>query len=313
MNFSARSATSGKRIVLQTFRSSVLDLPFLVPSSSDKPALEDELGDVLEKAARNLPLTVEGLAVASGIELSRLKDAIDYRPDLTQPELARLAAVLNLNEIGLTALAQGCYPLPDAEGLTFCLHPLRMPYGVGVANAYLVNHCGSDSAVLFDTGASHAELHRAWPAAIQRLDAVFITHYEAEHIGGLEVVLRESELGQFYGPPNGRWPGCRGLGEGQLVRVGNFNITAFSTPGHAAEHNCYLVQNAAGPAGTSLLISGDLVFAGSLGGGYFCCQRQLTHSRRIMGLLAGDTVIAPGHGPLTTAANEQRFNPFLGV
>jgi hydroxyacylglutathione hydrolase len=285
----------------------------VMASGTDKPALEDELGDVLEKAARNVPLTVEGLAAASGIELSRLKDAIDYRPDLTQPELARLAGVLNLNEVGLNALSQGCYPLPDAEGLTFCLHPLRMPYGVGVANAYLVSQCGSDSAVLFDTGASHAELHRAWPAKIQRLDAVFITHYEAEHIGGLEVVLRESELGQFYGPPNGRWPECRGLGEGAKVTVGDFAITAFSTPGHAAEHNCYLVESARQPAGTALLISGDLIFAGSLGGGYFCCQRQLTHSRRIMGMLADNTVIAPGHGPLTTAANERRYNPFLAI
>lgn len=260
-----------------------------------------------------MPLSIESLAAASGIELGRLKDAVDYRPDLTQPELARLASVLNLNEVGLNALAQGYYPLPEPEGLTFCLHPLRMPFGVGVANAYLISRCDGDSAVLFDTGASHAELHRAWPSRIQRLDAVFITHYEAEHIGGLEVVLRESELRRFYGPPTGRWPECQGLGEGGQVRIGDFTITAFSTPGHAAEHNCYLVQNAARPPGPAVLISGDLIFAGSLGGGYFCCQRQLTHSRRIMNLLADDTVIAPGHGPLTTAANERRFNPFLAV
>ncbi len=284
-----------------------------MPPVTDKPALEDELGDVLEKAARNVPLTVENLAAATGIAVSRLKDAIDYRPDLTQPELARLATALNLNEVGLNALAQGRYPLPDAEGLTFCLHPLRMPYGVGVANAYLVSQCGSDSAVLFDTGASHAELHRAWPASIQRLDAVFVTHYEAEHIGGLEVVLRESELGHFHGPANGRWPECRAMSEGQQVRVGDLKITAFSTPGHADAHNCYLVESSARPPGPAVLISGDLIFAGSLGGGYFCCQRQLTHSRRIMGLLADDTVIAPGHGPLTTAANERRYNPFLAV
>lgn len=270
------------------------------------------MGDVLEKAARNVPLTLENLAAATGIDASRLKDAVDYHPDLTQPELAKLASVLNLNEVGLNALAQGRYPLPDPVGLTFSLYPLRMPFGVGVANAYLVSH-GGDSAILFDTGASHPELHRAWPARIQRLDAVFITHYEAEHIGGLEVVLRESELGEFYGPPNGRWPQCRGIGEGSQVRIGDFQITAFSTPGHAAEHNCYLVQSTRRPPGPAVLISGDLIFAGSLGGGYFCCQRQLTHSSRIMELLADDTVIAPGHGPLTTAANERRYNPFLAV
>lgn len=278
----------------------------------DKPALEDELGDVLEKAARNVPLSIESLALAAKVDHSRLQDAMDYRSELNASEIGRLATALNLNEVGLNALAQGLYPLPEPAGLPFCLHPLRMPYGVGVANAYLVS-TGGDSAVLFDTGASHAELHRAWPAKIQRLDAVFVTHYEAEHIGGLEVVLRESELGHFHGPPNGRWPQCRGLGEGQTVEAGGFSITAFSTPGHAAEHNCYLVRLTGQPARTAVLISGDLIFAGSLGGGYFCCQRQLQHSRRIMDLLADDTVIAPGHGPLTTAANERLFNPFLSV
>lgn len=279
-----------------------------VPTS--KPALEDELGDVLEKAARNVPLSMESLAAAARIEPGRLKDALDYRPDLTDAEITRLASVLSLNEVGLAALARGNYPLPEPVGLPFSLYPLRMPFGVGVANAYLIS-TGGDSAVLFDAGASHAELHRAWPAQIQRLEAVFVTHYEAEHIGGLEVVLRETELGFFHGPASGRWPECRSLGDGQAVEYAGLSITAFSTPGHAAEHNCYLVKSARQPQAPAVLISGDLIFAGSLGGGYFCCQRQLKHSRRIMDLLPDDTVIAPGHGPLTTAANERRFNPFL--
>src|SRR5262245_45329741 len=140
-----------------------------MPSSLDKPALEDELGDVLEKAARNVPLSLEGLALAAKVDYSRLRDAVDYRPDLSAAELGRLATALNLNEVGLNALAQGRYPLPEPAGLGFQLHPLRMPFGVGVANAYLLS-TGGDSAVLFDTGASHAELHRAWPAQVQRLD-----------------------------------------------------------------------------------------------------------------------------------------------
>lgn len=283
-----------------------------MPTVNRQPALEDELGDVLEKAARNVPLSLESLAVAAKIDPSRLKDAFDYRPDLTPAELARLAGVLNLNEVGLTALAQGRYPLPEPIDLGFSLHPLRMPFGVGVANAYLLS-AGGDSALLFDTGASHAELHRAWPEHILRLEAVFVTHYETEHIDGLNVVLRETELGFFHGPPSGRWPQCRGLAEGSTVEYGGLAVTAFSTPGHADAHNCYLVRPANRPNATGVFISGDLIFAGSLGGGYFCCQRQLKHSRRIMDLLPDDTVIAPGHGPLTTAANERRFNPFLSA
>jgi glyoxylase-like metal-dependent hydrolase (beta-lactamase superfamily II) len=283
-----------------------------MPPVTDKPPLEDELGDVLEKAARHAALTVEGLAKASGVELTRIQDAIDYRPELTQAELGRLARTLDLNEVGLNALAQGAYPEAELTGLPFLVHPLRMPFGVGVANAYVVS-TGGNTAILFDTGASHAELHRAWPERIQEIESVYVTHYEAEHIGGLEVVLRETGLDHFYGPPNGRWALCRGLGESETVQYDRISVTAFNTPGHAAEHNCYLVRDTTGTTGPGLLISGDLIFAGSLGGGYFCCQRQLTHSRRILGLLPDDTIIAPGHGPLTTAANERRFNPFLAV
>lgn len=274
------------------------------------PPLEDELGDVLEKAARHAALTYEALAKAAHVELSRIHDAIDYRPELTPAELTRLARVLELNEVGLNALARGAYPQPDIGALPFCLFPLRMPFGVGVANAYIVS-TGGDTGVLFDTGASGAELRRAWPERIKKLAAVFVTHYEAEHIGGLEAVMAEFGLHHFYGAPTGRWPRCLGLGEGQTVEVAGLAVTPLLTPGHAAEHNCYVVAPVKSPARQDLLVSGDLIFAGSLGGGYFCCQRQLKHARRVLGALREETLIAPGHGPLTTVANERRFNPFL--
>lgn len=272
--------------------------------------LEDELGDVLEKAARHRGLSYEQIAAAADLDLARIQDALDYRPDLKPAELSRLAQVLGLNEVGLCALAQGAYPRPRIGGLPFCFFPLAMPFGVGVANAYLVSD-GGDSGVLFDTGASPEELRRVWPARIKRIAAVFITHYEAEHIGGLEAVLADHGLTHFYGPPTGRWPRCLGLGEGQTVEAGGFSITALHTPGHAAEHNCYLIGCADRPGRRELLVSGDLIFAGSLGGGYFCCQRQLKHAQRVLAAVDAEVLIAPGHGPLSTAANERRFNPFL--
>ena len=102
------------------------------------------------------------------------------------------------------------------------------------------------------------------------------------------------------------------FGEGQGIEVGGLSVTALLTPGHAAEHNCYVVRAARGAGQRELLISGDLIFAGSLGGGYYCCQRQLKHARRVLAALPNDALIAPGHGPLSTAGNERRFNPFLG-
>jgi len=278
--------------------------------SNVTPPLEDELGDVLEKAARHAAMTYEAVAKAAKVELSRIHDAVDYRPELDTAELSRLARVLDLNEVGLVALAQNAYPRPKIGALPFCLFPLRMPFGIGVANAYIVSD-GGDTGILFDSGVSRAELNRAWPARIKKLAAVFITHYEAEHIGGLEAVLADFGLDHFYGPPTRRWPLCRGLSEGQSVELAGFSVTTMQTPGHAAEHNCYVVAAAQNPPRSDLLVSGDLIFAGSLGGGYFCCQRQLRHARRVLDALRGETLIAPGHGPFTTVANERRFNPFL--
>jgi len=38
----------------------------------------------------------------------------------------------------------------------------------------------------------------------------------------------------------------------------------------------------------------------------------MKHARRVLEVLPDRTVIAPGHGPITTAGIERKFNPFLG-
>ena len=56
--------------------------------------LEDELGDVLEKAMRHSRLDEETLAARTGIPSGKILDAIDYRPDLSCDEIRRLAEAL---------------------------------------------------------------------------------------------------------------------------------------------------------------------------------------------------------------------------
>ena len=279
-----------------------------------KPAtfpLEDELGDVLEKAIRRAGLSGEALALRAGVPLGKILDAIDYRADLTGEELRRLAAVLRLNEVGLCALGSGQYPQPEIGALPFCVWPLRMPHGIGVANAYLVGECDSARAILFDTGAGIEALEAVWPRCIRQLDAVFLTHVEAEHAGGLcDVVARFGVRAAFI--PLGAVAPCgRGFGEEESQVFGPLEVRAFTTPGHAAAHNCYLVRAPAACNGGALLVSGDLVFAGSVGGAYFSHEQLQSSLRRVLGATPPATVIAPGHGPMTTVENELRFNPFV--
>jgi hydroxyacylglutathione hydrolase len=272
--------------------------------------LEDELGDVLEKAMRRLGLTHEVLAERAGVPVAKIRDAIDYRSELSCVEMRQLATALQLNEVGFCALGSGHYPKPLIRELAFRVWSLRMPHGIGVANAYLVAEHGAAHAVLFDTGAGIEALEAAWPAAIRQLDAVFLTHVEAEHAGGLcEVVARFAVTAAFI--PRGAAAPCgQPVGEGETRTFGALEVTAYTTPGHAAAHNCYLVRTA-GVASSALLISGDLVFAGSAGGAYFSSVQLQANLGRVLRAVPPETVIAPGHGPLTTVENELRYNPFL--
>jgi hydroxyacylglutathione hydrolase len=273
-------------------------------------ALEDELGDVLDKAVRQSGITRDLLALRVEVPLGRILDAIDYRSDLSCDELRRIAGVLHLNEVGLCALGAGNYPLPVIGGLPFCVWPLAMPHGIGVVNAYLVGECGSSRAILFDTGAGMAALDAVWPDEIRHLDAVFLTHVEAEHAGGLSEVLARYRVAAAYVPIGATASGAQPMGDGEAVSFRHLEVTAYTTPGHAAAHNCYLVRAPRAVRGTNLLISGDLVFAGSVGGAHFSPFQLQQSLQRMLSAVPLHTVIAPGHGPLTTVEHELRYNPF---
>jgi hydroxyacylglutathione hydrolase len=272
--------------------------------------LEDELGDVLDKALRRAGLSDEEVAVRSGVPVGRIRDAIDYRYDLSAADVRRLATALELNEVGLCALFEGKYPLPEVKGLPFCVWPLRMKHGVGVSNAYLVGECGGKEALLFDVGASFASLARDWPANVKSLRAVFLSHAEPEHAGGLAEVLARFGPVPVYAPAGSGVTVSAVLEEGRPQNFGRLAVTAYSTPGHVAAHSCYLVASVSAPRGAPLLVSGDLLFAGSVGGAYHCRHQLARQLKRMLEEIPVAAIVAPGHGPMTTLAHERTYNPF---
>src|SRR5437868_6100382 len=167
---------------------------------------------------RRTGLIPEALAARAGVPLTKVLDAVDYRPDLTCDELRRIAAALGLNEVGLCALGSGQYPRPEIGALPFCIWPLRMPHGIGVANAYLVGECGASRAILFDTGAGIESLQSVWPAAVRQLDAVFLTHVEGEHAGGLCAIVERFGVKAAFIPRGAKAPCGRPLGEGETKK-----------------------------------------------------------------------------------------------
>jgi len=273
--------------------------------------IEDEIGDVLEKAIRQRQWTTVDLAAATGICRQRLQDAMDYRSDLRRDEVLKIAEVLRLNEVGLCALNAGCYPLPPPSRLPFEVHVLPMCHGVGQVNAYIVTHAANKgTGLLFDTGPSLAALLEVWPPDVTSIDAVFLTHVEGEHMGGLCDVVDYFGIKTARIPAVAKAPCGVAMNEGELFHWNGIEVRALTTPGHAAAHSCYLIrtENTDDPA---LLIAGDLIFAGSAGGAFYDASLQQAHLKRILALCREDTVIAPGHGPLTTVKNERQFNPFV--
>ena len=100
----------------------------------------------------------------------------------------------------------------------------------------------------------------------------------------------------------------RNLSEGDTLQLGDEIIQVLHVPGHSPGGLAFYVPQ------SNLLFSGDNIFNGSIGrtdlwGGDFA---QLINSIREKILpLPDETVIASGHGPTTTVADEKRCNPFL--
>ena len=155
--------------------------------------------------------------------------------------------------------------------------------------------------------------------------AVLLTHAHFDHIGAIPGLLEEfPELpvfvhgkdAQMIGHPLNRLPPeyesfdrPKGLGglDG-LARLGGLEgLEVIETPGHTPGGVCYHFPK------DKLLLSGDTLFAGSVGrtdlpGGDMA---TLMDSLRKLTALPDDTLVIPGHGMHTTIAAEKRGNPFL--
>ena len=60
-----------------------------------------------------------------------------------------------------------------------------------------------------------------------------------------------------------------------------------------------------------IAIVGDSLFAGSMGGGNVSYRDALRNNVEKILTLPEETIISPGHGPMTTVGEEKRHNPFF--
>ncbi|MGZ5294253.1 MAG: MBL fold metallo-hydrolase [Actinomycetota bacterium] len=193
------------------------------------------------------------------------------------------------------------------------------PYGT---NCWLLSAEGSDDAVVIDPGFEPTRVHALLEAAGKRPVAVLATHAHLDHMGtggvfagdAIPVFVHEADAIAFTdlpawgaGGPNplAEVKDLRTIADGDVLAFAGFSIEVVHTPGHTPGHCCFRTD--------ALLLSGDLVFAGSIGRSDFpnSDPHAMQESLRRFLTLPDELPVLPGHGPDTTVGRERATNPFL--
>ncbi len=176
--------------------------------------------------------------------------------------------------------------MPDVAPCT--IHALEL--GPMENFVYLVHDHASDRAAVVDPAWDvPAVMARAAQHGMKITD-ILLTHSHHDHINGISAVLDQTDAQLHLLKPEAEFWG-QGLDlptlhhGGEVIRVGETDITTLHTPGHTPGSACYHVGNE--------LITGDTLFV-------FGC---------------GSTVIRPGHNyaEKTTSTMQEQIdgNPFM--
>jgi glyoxylase-like metal-dependent hydrolase (beta-lactamase superfamily II) len=196
-------------------------------------------------------------------------------------------------------------------------------------NTYVVWLPERSDAVIFDPGLQPDLVLDALREQGLEVAAILNTHGHADHIGGNAalkdafpqapliigtgdaVMLSDAEanLSAPFGLPLTSPPADRTVAEGDSVQVAGLTFDVLDVPGHSPGHVVYVYRSS-----PVVVFGGDVLFRGSIGrtdfpgGSHTLLLRGI---REKLFALPDDTVVYPGHGPVTKVGYEKRTNPFL--
>ncbi len=265
--------------------------------------LADLFNDVIGKAQRGLGLSDTQLAGAAGVELAPLKSVLDGRFD--EATVRKVAPVLGLNADALAALGKEAWH-PEDPGILTGLSCFSTTHHGEMVNSFLVWEERSLNGVCFDTGANASPMLRFAAEREIRIQAVLLTHTHPDHVADLERLTRLADCRAFASKLE-NFEGVDTFEIGRNFRFGGLIVSTRLTDGHTPGGVTYVVQGLP----RRVAVVGDAIFAGSMGGGLSSYEDALRNNRERILTLPDDTLLCPGHGPLTTVREEKLHNPFF--
>ncbi len=271
--------------------------------------LEDHPGDIIRKARAMNNVPTATAAKAAGISEAGLSAFEESGQTGRHPDFAALARLAGLNPAKLEGIVNGWRP---AEKDLSVWRELRVFTTAGdgmTVNCYVVWDEATRDAALFDTGFDAQPVLDCLAENQLQLRHVFITHSHYDHVEALPKIREAFPKARLHsGSKNA--PVDQRNKSNEIVHLGGLRITHRETPGHAEDGVTYLVGNWQEDA-PHVAVVGDAIFAGSIGRGNQSWDLARQKVREQILTLPPATLICPGHGPLTTVAEEREHNPFF--
>jgi glyoxylase-like metal-dependent hydrolase (beta-lactamase superfamily II) len=265
--------------------------------------LEDNVSDIVSKAQRGLGISDSELAKRSGTGIDAIRKT--RGGDFDEATLRTLAPALNLHAGALIELAQNKWrpaALENFDGLA----QFNTSYGGMLVNAYLIWDPQTKHAAAFDTGADCTPMLKLATKENLSIKMILLTHAHPDHVADLPRLRKETGA-EVFAPALEPVPDAGEVDAGKHFRLGKIDIEARATWGHSPGGITFVCRGLARP----VAVVGDAIFAGSMGGGNVSYKDAVQTNREQILTLPDETIICPGHGPITSVGEEKKHNPFF--
>lgn len=196
-------------------------------------------------------------------------------------------------------------------------------------NTYVVWQPGATDALVIDPGLEPHLISEFLEENGLCVAVILNTHGHGDHIGGNEamkeafpqapLIIGQAEtrlladpfanMSAAFGMKLISPPADRTVREGDVLEFSGIRLEVLDIPGHSPGHVVFVYRDS-----PILVFGGDVLFRESIGRSDFpgCDGRLLVRGiREKLFTLPDDTVVCPGHGPVTTIGHEKQCNPFV--